>query len=75
MSDYDPKSLIIFDKEHKLEVSNTREEIRNAIAACTVPHIPLITLQDAHGEEIEINAAAIRLINSREARDPQVRVL
>ena len=69
MAPFEFHATIIFAEGQMVEVANTREEIRTAIAACTVPHVALITLQNVLGEEIDINAAQIRLI--QEPKEPR----
>lgn len=57
------KATIRLDKEHKVEVEETRSEIVSAITALGAPRVPLVELTRADGSRVSINADRIRTIS------------
>jgi hypothetical protein len=59
---YEVNARIFFDKDHKLDLSSTPEQVINALDGCTTSHIPLIEVTGARGEPLKVNANLIRVV-------------
>jgi hypothetical protein len=55
-------STIRLDREHKVEVAETRQQIVNAVNALGTIRVPLVELTRPDGSKVSVNADRIRLI-------------
>jgi uncharacterized protein YlzI (FlbEa/FlbD family) len=62
MADRNTKITMTSGKSHNL--SSTVEQVENAIAGVTLPHVPLIKAVDDQGQDIWINATKIETIQA-----------
>lgn len=60
-------TMIRFDKEHKLEVSESASEIRQAIIACGSVFVPLVCVTRMDEQRVWVNGASIRELEERSA--------
>jgi len=57
-------TVIRFDSE-KIEVTETPQEIRDAILAAGTANVPMIEVTDKKGAKVHVNAHRITTINER----------
>ncbi len=63
----DVPTVICFDKEHKLEVSESASEIRQAIIACGSVFVPLVCVTRMDEQKVWVNGASVRELEERSA--------
>lgn len=56
-------AVIVFGKDHKLEVTQTRAEIEQAIRGTGTANVPMISVTRTTGQATSVNARSIRYIS------------